>query len=275
MRNRGLLPEVVERLSNRPVPRIRVAPVDDPGLRRPGRFDDWRARSRNEVKIFRPERRRTEEAVRKFRKSQPGSGADVARDSNSDTPAPRTTRPPVKPAPPGMYPGGKPAIAVARPPRFERGPVEAKPPESKPSESKPSEAKREVDKREVDKAPPTPTPVATPPASTGKPAEPVIINPSTSPSGTSTVDGPVTGPNGKPPRIWRNPDQGAAASAAGAKPNDPKPNGQGASRATPSPDTAGAGNPPPPTGKRRWDGSGPSGAPSTAEPTGEPAAVDN
>ena len=66
VRNRGLAPEEVERLSNRPVPRIHVAPVDDPNLRRPGRFDNWRERSKGEVKIFRPERRRTEEAVRKF-----------------------------------------------------------------------------------------------------------------------------------------------------------------------------------------------------------------
>ncbi len=164
MRNRGLPPEDVERLSNRPVPRIRVAPVDDPGLRRPdriqGRFDNWRARSGNEVKIFRPERRRTEEAVRKFRKSQP----DVAGESGSGTAAqaPRPARRPVKPVPPGMYPGGKPAIAAARPPRFERGPVGTKPPEVKPSEVKPSEVKpSEVKPSEIrrENESPTPAPV--------------------------------------------------------------------------------------------------------------------
>ncbi len=222
IRNRGLPPEDVERLSNRPVPRIRVAPVDDPGLRRPGRFDNWRARSKGEVKIFRPERRRTEEAVRKFRKNQPDEARPgVSRESGDGitAPAPRPARRLAKPVPPGMYPGGKPAVAAARPPRFERGPAPAKQLDSKPA----------VDKPEVDKpaAAPTPaldpiaTPRATPPASTAKPAVPVIINPSALPSEL---------PTGSPPRTG---------------------------------------------GKRRWDGSGPSGAPSTAEPTGEPAPAEN
>ena len=259
IRNRGLPPEDVERLSKRPVPRIRIAPVDDPNVRRPGRFDNWRSRAKDEVKIFRPERRRTEEAVRKFRKSQPGSGADVARESSGDAtaPTPRAPRRIARPVPPGMYPGGKPAVSAARPPRFERGPADATQSDSKPEVNKPVTAPT-----------PAPAPVAkppaTPPASISKPVEPVIINPSAAPAASPSADGPITGPNGKPPRDWRNPDQGAAVDAAGDKRDD-----RGASGVTPPPGAGTTSSPPRAGGKRRWDGSGPSGAPSTAEPSGE------
>lgn len=270
VRNRGLPPEDVERLSNRPVPRIRVAPVDDPDVRRPGRFDNWRSRSRNEVKIFRPERRRTEEAVRKFRKNQPDEARpDFARESGGAPAAiARAPRRAVKPVPPGMYPGGKPAVAAARPPRFERGPAEAKQSDSKPEGDKPVTAPT-----------PTPTPVATPPAtppaSTAKPAVPVIINPSTPPSAAPTADGPITGPNGKPPRNWRNPDQGAGAKPddrgviGTTPPRDARVDGGVDARVDAGVDAGVTGSPPRKGGKRRWDGSGPSGAPSTAEPTEE------
>ena len=216
VRNRGLAPEEVERLSNRPVPRIHVAPVDDPNLRRPGRFDNWRERSKGEVKIFRPERRRTEEAVRKFRKTQPGSRADEARDSgtNSAAPAPRPVRRTVKPAPPGMYPGGKPAVAAVPPPRFERGPADAKP----------ADAKRDAAKTQ-------PAPAATPPAGAAPPAS--------APAHKSAA--PVYVPS-------RVPDSGAAAAATPAEPKIINP--------STSPADA-----PRSSGKRRWDGSGPSGAP--------------
>jgi hypothetical protein len=242
MGNRGLAPDEVERLSNRPVPRIRVAPVDDPGLRRPGRFDNWRARSNGDVKLFRPERQRTEEAVRKFRKNQ---SDDANKESGSaGAVVPRAPRRASKPVPPGMHPGGKPSVAAARPPRFERGP------ESKPPEVQPSDVTRDAE------TPPAPAPAATPPASAAKPAQPVIINPSSPPSASPTADGPVTGPNGKPRRIWRNPDQGAGATAEGTQRDN-----SGANDDAPARDAAGGA-----TGKRRWDGSGPSGAPSTSAP---------
>ncbi len=236
MRNRGLTPGDVERLSNRPVPRIRIAPVDDPGVQRPGRirgrFDNWRERSKGEVKIFRPERRRTEDAVRKFRKSQPGPGPDVARESGGDitAPAPRPARRPAKPAPPGMYPGGKPGIAAARPPRFERAPETAAP-----------ESKRDTAK---------PALVATPPPTSSAPAQ------------KSAAPGYVPS---------RAPPSGAAATATPVEPKiiNPSPS---TPRGAPQGAPVGAppGEAPRASGKRRWDGSGPSGAPSTGEPAVEP-----
>ena len=245
IRNRGIAPEDVERLSNRPVPRIRIATVDDPGLSRPdrmqGRFDNWRERSKGEVKIFRPERRRTEDAIRKFRKSQPGSGADMARESGDETiaPAPRAVRRPVKPAPPGMFPGGKPSVAAARPPRFERGPVDAKPSDNKREAEKPAPA------------PVAPAQAATPPAAAAPPASTAPGHKSATPAYVPTR-APVSGVPATPAEPRTQP------------PTEPK-------IINPSP-RADATRP---TGKRRWDGSGPSGAPTGGEPKGVPEPGEN
>ena len=231
-RNRGLAPDEVERLSNRPVPRIRVAPVDDPGVSRPdrirGRFDNWRERSKGEVKIFRPERRRTEDAVRKFRKSQPGSGSDGARESGSNTaaPAPRPVRRSAKPVAPGTYPGGKPTVTAAPPPRFERGPVY----------SKPTNVNRDAAKTQ-------PAPAAAPPADAP-------------PSATSAPAQKSAAPAYVPSRT---PASGAAEAATPVTPKIINPSSK--------PTTSLPSDPPRTTGKRRWDGSGPSGAP-TVSPEG-------
>lgn len=221
-RNRGLPPDEVERLSNRPVPRIRVAPVDDPGVSRPdrirGRFDNWRERSKGEVKIFRPERRRTEDAVRKFRKNQ----SEEMRKESGGSPAviPRAPRRALKPVPPGLHPGGKPGVAVARPPRFERT----------PADSKPTDVNRDAAKTQ-------PAPAAAPPADASPPA-------SGAPAQKSAAPAYV------PSRVP------AVGAAAGATPVEPKIiNPSSPPPTTPPADAPRTG------GKRRWDGSGPSGAP--------------
>ena len=79
--NRGLRLEDVERLAKRPVTRVRVAPVDEPYLRKRDRFDDWRERGNREVKIYRPERRRTEEAVNKRPRGKAGMPWNASKES--------------------------------------------------------------------------------------------------------------------------------------------------------------------------------------------------
>jgi hypothetical protein len=107
--NHGLPPEDVEKLASRPVPRVRIAPVDDPNLRRPDRFDDWRGKRANEVKIYRPDRKRTAETLKKSRrvnKNADGGEHATRRKRTSENPARSDSATP-QALPPGIYPGGR------------------------------------------------------------------------------------------------------------------------------------------------------------------------
>lgn len=76
--NRGIAVEDVERLAGRPVPRVKITTVDDPGAMRPGRLEASRAMS--ELRLYKPSRKRMEAAVRKA----PRRGEESARAAERD-----------------------------------------------------------------------------------------------------------------------------------------------------------------------------------------------
>lgn len=213
--NRGLRLEDVERLARRPVTRVRVAPVDEPYLRKRDRFDDWRERGNREVKIYRPERRRTEEALRKRPRDKAGTSTNAAtesaRGSSREEPASMTQR------------------------RTETTPAAkavAKDAAATPTASeKPSPGKSSL-----------PAPQAGPDSSSGA-ATSTAVRP-------GVFAAPTTG---------SIPQNATTGSTQGSQ-------STGSTSVTPADPGAGTVPARPSASKKRWDGSGPSGAPSTTPP---------
>ena len=225
--NRGLRLEDVERLAKRPVTRVRVAPVDEPSLRKRDRFDDWRERGNREVKIYRPERRRTQEALRKRPRDKAGMPPNATKESaRGASPAdPATTTPRRAGTPPAATEVAKDAAAAPTASQGSSVPNSSPPKTSSPA----AHAGRD--------ATPDASPDASNPAakSTGV-RQGVFAAPTTGSIPQSAATGSTTASQ--------------STGTASATPTDP------------GPETVPAR---PSASKKRWDGSGPSGAPSPSE----------
>ncbi|MGL4395249.1 MAG: DUF6600 domain-containing protein [Hyphomicrobium sp.] len=330
--NRGLTLEDYERLSDSTIPRLKIRPIDDPAARRRGRFDGVTERARGEIRLYRPDRKRTEEAVkraeRKAKSGDSATAADRARPlkksaaipagtyaggkKRADAPAPDDGVSGAKRAPSADQSQGRDKTKEA--PSTNADAPRSKPPRAADQSTGPSGASS-------DSAPPL---TGSPPNSgsgpkviarpTTKSSPPIAMPTTTDPAASSTSETslpPVNAPVNAPANTNANPNEKAERSSdsrdreraetsdqpRGDKPRfradterragEPRTAGTGSidraartnssgARAT---DSAGASadgatsgdGPAKPAGKRRWDGSGPSGAPSTAPPDGDAA----
>ncbi|MEQ1718320.1 MAG: DUF6600 domain-containing protein, partial [Hyphomicrobium sp.] len=287
--NRGLAPEEVERLASRPVPRVKIAPVDEPGLRRPDRFDDWRGKRAGEVKIYRPGHKRTVETMKKSRRANSDNGErdrsrdngerdrsrdngerDRSRDnSESDRSHDKSERRnAAAPAlPPGVNPGGrKPAGAAANPA-----------PSNAPGKGVPAFAPRPPTSAASEDAPASAPPKNSAPSSAKSYGEPYEKNygeardtPSTTPSAarSSGTDTSSTGKSGDTPPDSRT---GERRRSEVTRSQSVRSESTANSKTSDGGATTGTIEQPATKGKKRWDGSGTSGAPS---PSGASPEVD-
>ena len=217
--NRGLTPDDVERFANRPLPRIKIEAIDEPALRKRPKGEESRSMDGREVRIYRPDRSRTE-AVKK----RPRPAAVRARDDSTTAQSEKITKD--KGALPPPPPGAGHQLDASERPRVpaapksiggsaEIGASNAGPQDKSASDKKPS------DKTAPDKSGDQASKPSTPSTSESMPR-----------AGSGATTGSTT--------------RTAVSPGAGGAPPDDKP--------------AAAAKP----GKKRWDGSGPSGAPSTS-----------